>query len=99
MTMWSVLLPGLALLLAAGAWYSGMAARERANAAAGKLCSEQGITLLDGTVALTRLRLTRLADGQVGIRRTYVVDYSSDGFNRATGFVVMCGNSVESLGL
>ncbi len=97
--MWSVLLPALVLLLAAGGWYSAMSAREQANTAARKLCSQQGLTLLDGTVALARLRLSRLADGRVGVRRTYVFDYSSDGFNRATGFVVMCGGAVESVGI
>jgi len=97
--MWSVLLPALVLLLAAGGWYSAMPAREQANTAARKLCSQQGLTLLDGTVALARLRLARLADGRVGVRRTYVFDYSSDGFNRATGFVVMCGSAVESVGI
>ena len=45
--MWSVLLPALVLLLAAGGWYSAMSAREQANTAARKLCSQQGLTLLE----------------------------------------------------
>ncbi len=97
MTTWSMLLASVALLVAAAAWYSGMSAREQANSAIGTLCSQQGLTLLDGTVALAKFRLARLEDGRIGIRRTYVFDYSSDGFNRATGFIVMCGTAVESV--
>lgn len=80
-------------------WQSTMAAREAANAAALEACAERGAQLLDGTVAFRQMRLQRGRDGRMGLRRTYVFDYSEDGESRRQGFVIMAGRRVEFVGL
>jgi hypothetical protein len=41
----------------------------------------------------------RAAGGSLQLRRTYVFDYTRDGYTRLQGFVVMTGQSVDSVGL
>jgi len=88
-----------ALLAVAWFWYDSLGARESANAAAIETCRSTGAMLLDGTVAFRRLQTVRVAGGSLGLRRTYVFDYTRDGATRQQGFVVMTGRSVDSVGL
>jgi len=62
-------------------------------------CQRTGATLLDGTVAFRRLQAVRVAGGALGLRRTYVFDYTRDGATREQGFVVLTGRCVEAVGL
>jgi len=96
---WTVL--GLLLALVALAWYwhDSLGARERANDAAFETCRNTGASLLDGTVAFRRLRPVRVGGGPLQLRRTYVFDYTRDGYTRQQGFVVMTGHFVDSVGL
>jgi Protein of unknown function (DUF3301) len=91
----------LALLCLAGAagwfWQDSLAAREAANAAAIEACQRLGLQFLDGTVAFARLALTR-EQGWLKVRRTYVFDYTANSIERRQGFVLMCGQRVESVG-
>jgi hypothetical protein len=80
-------------------WHDSLGARESANAAALEACQGTGAALLDGTVAFRRIEAVRVAGGSLGLRRTYVFDYSRDGATRLQGFVVMTGRSVDSVGL
>lgn len=89
----------LLLILAGWGWHANLAARELANRVAADTCSREGVQLLDGTVSVLRLSITRGPDGGLALRRTYVFDYSDDGFSRRRGFVVMTGQSLESVGL
>jgi len=88
-----------ALLAVAWFWYDSLGARESANVAAIETCRNTGAVLLDGTVAFRRLQAVRVAGGALGLRRTYVFDYTRDGATRQQGFVVMTGRSVDSVGL
>jgi hypothetical protein len=96
---WTLL--GLLALLIATAWYwhDSLGARERANDVAFETCRTTGASLLDGTVAFRRLRPVRVAGGSLQLRRTYVFDYTRDGYTRLQGFVIMTGHSVDSVGL
>jgi hypothetical protein len=96
---WTMLALLAALLGIAWFWYDTLGARESANAAAIETCRGTGATLLDGTVAFRRLETVRLEGGALGLRRTYVFDYTRDGATRQQGFVVMTGRRVDAVGL
>jgi hypothetical protein len=99
------------LVLAAGVlaggykiWQTSLDAREAANRIAKDTCSRAVVQFLDGTVAFAGFRLTRHAKAGrrlLGTRllRTYTFDYTSDGFERAQGFVVLAGLKLEAVGL
>ena len=89
----------IAMLATAWFWHDSLGAREAANAAALDTCRSTGAALLDGTVAFRRLETVRLAGGTLGLRRTYVFEYTRDGATRQQGFVVLTGHTVESVGL
>jgi len=89
----------LIVLAAAAVWFlqDSLAVRERANAAAMEACQRLSLKLLDGTVAFARLAFVR-EQGQLGIRRTYVFDYTANSIERRQGFVILFGRRVESVG-
>jgi len=96
---WELLLAVTVLAVIAGFWYSSLAARELANRVAKETCVSANVQMLDGTVAIHRLRLVRSGDAPLAWHRTYVFDYSSDGFSRQRGFVVLTGDTVDTVGL
>ena len=94
------------LLAAAGAlagaykvWQISLDAREAANRIAKDTCSRAVVQFLDGTVAFAGFRLTRDSGGKRRLLRTYTFDYTSDGFERAQGFIVLAGGRLEAVGL
>lgn len=91
---------GAALL--AGAykiWQLSLDARAAANRIAKDTCSRAVVQFLDGTVAFAGFRLGRDARGKRRLLRTYTFDYTSDGFERAQGFIVLAGQRLEAVGL
>jgi len=96
---WSLLALVSGLIAVAWAWHANLGARERANLAALETCQRTGAQLLDGTVAFRGFRPARGPDGRLHMRRTYVFDYSPDGVMRRQGFVILMGDSLESIGL
>jgi hypothetical protein len=84
--------------MAAWFWQDSLAARERANAAAVDACERLALQFLDGTVAFARLSFTRVPGGRLGLRRTYIFDYTANSIERRQGFVVLLGRRVESVG-
>ncbi len=80
-------------------WHSSLAARELANRVAAETCASASVQMLDGTVAIHRLQLVRGGDAPLAWRRTYVFDYTEDGYSRRRGFVVLTGESLDSVGL
>ena len=96
----------LILLIGAGflalgykVWQLSMDARETANRIAKDTCSRAVVQLLDGTVAFDGFRLQRNGGGRRRLLRTYTFDYTSDGFERAQGFIVLAGAELQSVGL
>ena len=59
---WELLLSVAALALLGLFWHSSLAAREIANRVAQETCNSASVQMLDGTVAIHRLRLVRSAD-------------------------------------
>jgi hypothetical protein len=57
------------------------------------------VQFLDGTVAFAGFRLTRNSQGKRRLLRTYTFDYTSDGVERAQGFIVLAGMRLEAVGL
>jgi uncharacterized protein DUF3301 len=94
------------LVAAAGAlagaykvWQISLDAREAANRIAKDTCSRAVVQFLDGTVAFAGFSLTRDSRGYRRLLRTYTFDYTSDGFERAQGFIVLAGGRLEAVGL
>ena len=94
------------LVAAAGAlagaykvWQISLDAREAANRIAKDTCSRAVVQFLDGTVAFAGFRVTRDSRGKRRLLRTYTFDYTSDGFERAQGFIVLAGGRLEAVGL
>jgi Protein of unknown function (DUF3301) len=80
-------------------WQLSLDARETANRIAKDTCSRAVVQFLDGTVAFAGFRLSRGADGRRRLLRTYTFDYTSDGFERAQGFIVLAGLRLQAVGL
>ncbi|MGH8728824.1 MAG: DUF3301 domain-containing protein [Burkholderiales bacterium] len=85
-----------ACALGAAAWFSIMRAREQAVQFAKKLCVAEEVQLLDFTVALEKLALTRDRVGRTAFRRTYRFEFSDTGNNRREGRVVLIAGMMES---
>lgn len=80
-------------------WQTSLDAREAANRIAKDACSRAVVQFLDGTVAFAGFRMTRNAQGKRRLLRTYTFDYTSDGVERAQGFIVLAGMRLEAVGL
>jgi len=96
---WELLLAVCLLAALAGFWHSSLAARELANRTAMDTCASAHVQMLDGTVSINRLSLVRDSRAPVAWRRSYVFDYTEDGFSRRRGFVVLTGDRVDTVGL
>ena len=96
--MWLVL---AAAVLAGGykVWQTSLDAREAANRIAKDTCSRAVVQFLDGTVAFAGFRWVRQPTGRRRLLRTYTFDYTSDGFERAQGFIVLAGLKLQAVGL
>ncbi len=90
-----------AALLAAAykLWQSSLDSREAANRIAKETCSRAVVQFLDGTVAFAGFRLARDSRARRRLLRIYTFDYTSDGFERAQGFIVLSGRQLEAVGL
>lgn len=80
-------------------WQNSLLAREAAVRAARDTCRQQQLQLLDGSVALQRIKPERLTNGRLSLRRTFLFSYSEDGLERKTGFIIVSGNHIEQVGL
>jgi hypothetical protein len=96
---WGLLLSVAALALIGVFWHSSLAARELANRIAQETCANANVQMLDGTVAILRLRIVRTSDQPLAWHRTYVFEYTADGYSRQRGFVVLTGVTVDTVGL
>lgn len=92
----------IGLLLLAGlawGWFDAMRALEKAREAARLRCEALGLSLLDDTVVLKRLRLRRNGNGQLTTWREYRFEFSGDGHSRHHGRIIVLGGRVQSLDL
>ena len=95
----AMLLPIIILALGVWFWAESLRARELALRTCAMACSKINAQLLDETVALRRLSITRDDNGRAVWRRTYRFEYTLDGSLRLRGSVVMRGRSVETVAI
>lgn len=90
---WILLLCMMALF---GLWLEAMRNRERALAAARRVCAAQSVQLLDETVGLSGLRLRRHA-GLLQLMIRYGFEVSLNGMDRQPGHLWMAGGRMVSV--
>jgi len=71
--------------------------RELAVQAVGRASKQDDFQLLDQTVHIRRVSLSRDNTGRWRIWRQYRFDYSYDGVERRQGFVIMLGKQLQSV--
>jgi len=90
----------LTILLAAGAaaavlfWLDSARARELATRIARDYCRSRGVQLLDGTAALSRIRLQRQG-GRLQWQRTFQFDYLEEATERRRGYLILSGSDLK----
>jgi len=94
-----LILAAAALATAYRVWDVSLDAREAANRIARETCRGAVVQFLDDTVAFAGFRLKHDSQGRRRLLRTYTFDYTTDGFERAQGFVVLAGRRLEAVGL
>ena len=87
----------LALALVIYIWYRNLSVRETAMLHSSRACQQQNFQLLDGSVHLSGMSLTRCPDQRRCLRRRYRFAYSSDHISRRTGVTIMLGGQLESI--
>lgn len=91
---------GMLALIALGAyWLDSHRVRDLALNAAKRFCEQQGLQLLDETVAASALSLRRNARGHMVIARLYRFEFSDTGDNRLVGTLLMLGKQIGPMHL
>ena len=87
------------VLLVAGTvfWIDTLRAREAALVAGRAACDRYGLLLLDDTVAVTKMRFARNADGHLRLARTYGFEFSDTGDNRRHGAISLVGGETADI--
>ncbi len=87
------------VLLAAGTafWVDSLRAREAALLAGRAACERYDLLLLDDTVSVTRLRLSRNTEGRLRFARAYGFEFSDTGNNRRRGSISLLGSRAEDI--
>ncbi|MGE0372721.1 MAG: DUF3301 domain-containing protein [Gammaproteobacteria bacterium] len=78
-------------------WYGAMRVKELAREAGRRRCGEVGVTFLDDTVSLTRLRVRRDQDGQMALYREFQFEFTSDGSARYGGEITLLGGRIQRI--
>ena len=71
--------------------------KELALAAARRACQQRGVQLLDQTVSIKRISMSRDEQGRWRVWRQYHFEYSVEGLERERGHVIMLGNRLHGL--
>jgi hypothetical protein len=80
-------------------WLDSLKAREAGVREAKAACADEGLQLLDDTVAGRGLRLVRDDTGRLRLQRTFGFEYSDTGDNRRQGSVTLLGQDVVLVSL
>ena len=80
-------------------WFDAMRAKEVARSASMKACNHSDVSFLDDTVSLKKLCLRRNAHGHLSIYREYQFDFSSDGYSRHHGSIIVHGRQISNVDL
>ncbi|MEZ5572558.1 MAG: DUF3301 domain-containing protein [Halioglobus sp.] len=76
---------------------SAVRVRELAVQAVGRASSQDDFQLLDQSVHMQRISMSRDHSGRWRIWRQYRFDYTFDGVERRQGFVIMLGKRLQSI--
>ena len=87
----------LAFVVYAVYFLNALRVRELALQAARDACVREAVQLLDETVSIRRLSLSRDGEGRWRVWRQYRFEYSFDGFERESGHVIMLGYRLQAL--
>jgi len=82
-----------------GLWWNGMRAKELAVGHSRVACGKADLQLLDQTVALHRMRISRQANGSLCLRRDYRFEFTQHGTHRDSGTVSMNGHTLVAVSL
>jgi Protein of unknown function (DUF3301) len=85
------------LLGAFAYWMSAQKVKEIALNATKDYCQAMEVQMLDAYIALTRITLQRDAAGKIQFHRTFMFEFSSTGYERYSGNIIMLGRKVESI--
>lgn len=86
------------LISLALAWWQNLKKRELALMQVRRYCKQQGLQLLDESIALKRARFRRdTQSGQLQLERCYFFEFTSTGDERYQGWVVLHGARIHSL--
>lgn len=80
-------------------WSSAQRAKEIAFQATRSYCSKMEVQMLDGYVALNKLRLKRDEGGKVRVWRSFDFEFSSTGEERYNGQIRLLGQRILSIEL
>lgn len=89
----------IVLLCAMYLWQNALHARDLARTRAHALCVDQGLQLLDQTVSLAGVRVSRNAQSHLRMLRTYRFEVSIDGHDRHRGSLQMQDGRILSWSL
>ena len=85
------------MCLAYGYWFNAQKTKEIALAAARNRCLAMTVQMLDDYVALNSIRLHKNKTGKIQLRRAFVFEFSSTGYERYNGTVFMLDRQIESI--
>ena len=77
--------------------FKALRVRELALFAARRACQEADVQLLDQTVSVKRISLSRDQQGRWRVWRQYQFEYSVEGYERQRGHVIMLGQRIHGL--
>lgn len=85
------------LLLLLWYWWDSMQAKEHARQAGRFACEKADLQFLDDTVAKQYTRLKRNPRGHMSLYRKFIFEFTSQGDERYTGFILMEGKNILDL--
>jgi len=76
-------------------WYDTVKTHQIARRICKRACRNLNVQLLDDTIALTKLRLSRAENGQLNLQRTYEFEFSADFETRQRGMIQLQGHQLS----
>jgi Protein of unknown function (DUF3301) len=78
-------------------WTTAQKVKEIALRATEDYCFAMEVQMLDAYIALNKLGFERDNLGKMQIRRLFTFEFSSTGYERYSGTIIMLGNKVKSI--
>lgn len=89
----------LVLLLIVLIWQNNLKSRELAIKYCFNVCNKSNLQLLDQTIAMKSIGISKWKGHFPVIYRKYAFEFSIDGSDRYNGFIIITHNQVELVGL